>query len=165
MERGEGHFGNVVLTRRFPIRAVRRLDLTFQREPRGARRGSRRSGNEGARHCDPPRSLAERTPPPGAAHPRSRLARRRRTDRAARRHQRMARVGSPSSLATRALRSLQRKTELPRLVSALRARSHLGAPERGACSLRSAGDAGQQDRVRSSSGLRGSRSLTPGCAR
>jgi endonuclease/exonuclease/phosphatase family metal-dependent hydrolase len=36
MERGDGHFGNVVLTR-LPIRAVRRLDLTFRkREPRVA---------------------------------------------------------------------------------------------------------------------------------
>jgi endonuclease/exonuclease/phosphatase family metal-dependent hydrolase len=36
MERGDGHFGNVVLTR-LPIRTVRRLDLTFRkREPRVA---------------------------------------------------------------------------------------------------------------------------------
>jgi endonuclease/exonuclease/phosphatase family metal-dependent hydrolase len=36
IERDDGHFGNAVLTR-LPIRAVRKLDLTFRRrEPRGA---------------------------------------------------------------------------------------------------------------------------------
>ena len=36
IERADGHFGNAILTR-LPIRAVRKLDLTFRRrEPRGA---------------------------------------------------------------------------------------------------------------------------------